>query len=91
MRLRDYIVAKSPENARVGIGNPVISRIAARTGMSVHTIYAISIGRRHACAESAEKISKACDGHVKPREMMNHDKQKPGPKVGSRVRRARDQ
>lgn len=87
MRLRDYIVAKSEPNAAVGVGNLVLRRIALRTGMSVHTLHSISLGRRFASAASARRISMACDGFVEPREMINHAKKKPGPAVGFRAAR----
>lgn len=84
MRLRDYIVAKSEPNAPVGASNPALKRVALRAGMSVHTLHSISLGRRHASAASAKRISAACDGFVEPREVMNHAKKRPGPAVGYR-------
>lgn len=85
MRLRDYVVAKSEPHAPVGVSNPALKRIALRVGMSVHTLYSISLGRRFASKAAALKISAACDGHVEPMEVMNNAKCKPGPKAGSRA------
>jgi hypothetical protein len=90
MRLRDYIVNKSEANAPLGVKNPVLKRIAIRAGISVHTLHSISLERRFASAETAAKIKDACDGHVGIGELTNGNKQKPGPKAGSRARRARD-
>jgi hypothetical protein len=79
MRLRDYIVAKSEANAPIGITNKVLRRIALRAGLSPHTLHSISLGRRFASKAAAARISKACDGHVEEKGMINHERKKPGP------------
>lgn len=88
MRLRDYLVTVSDEHEPVGLKNRALRRVAARVGASTHTIYSISIGRRHASPEMAARIRKACDNHVDVKSMIKHEKKRPGPKVGYRQARA---
>jgi hypothetical protein len=80
MRLRDYIVLASDPHESTGIKNRILRRVAIRAGLSVYTVYEISIGRRFASEATAFKIHHACDGHVKMKEVMRHERKKPGPK-----------